>query len=65
MPCNMKDPGQIVTVDLDTFQVSVIFTPDTKWRYPGMFTVDNKIYAIYSSYTLDGSNRVSQLAINL
>ena len=52
MPCNDKSPGQIVTVDLATFQVSVLFTPDTKWKQSGMFTVAKDIYAIYGTYTV-------------
>ena len=39
----------MVTVDLTTFQINVLFTPDTEWRRPGMFTVDKDIYAIYSN----------------
>ena len=39
----------MVTVDLTTFQINVLFTPDTEWRKPGMFTVDKDIYSIYSN----------------
>ena len=49
MPCHGK--SQMVTVDLTNFQINVLFTPDTQWFHPGMFTVDKDIYTIYSSYT--------------
>ena len=41
----------MVTVDLKTFQIVVIFTPDTRWNAPGMFTVDKDIYSLFSGYT--------------
>ena len=49
MPCYGK--YQMVTVDLTTQEINVLFTPDTEWRHPGMFTVNNDIYTIYSGLT--------------
>ena len=51
MPCD--DKYKMVTVDLTTFQISVINTPDTRWQHPGMFTVDKDIYTLYGGYTTD------------
>ena len=56
MPCHGN--YQMVTVDLTTFQINVLDTPDTKWVHPGMFTVARDIYTIYSSYVVH-TNEVS------
>ena len=55
----------MVTVDLTTFQINVLFTPDTKWRMPGMFTVDKDIYTIYSGYisSSTGVNKIHYLTM--
>ena len=49
LPCD--DKYQMATVDLTTFQLDVISTPDTRWQYPEMFTVGKDIYTLFGGYT--------------
>ena len=41
----------MATVDLTTFQIDVISTPDTRWQYPEMFRVGKDIYTLFGGYT--------------
>ena len=41
----------MATVDLKTFHMNVINTPDTRWQYPEMFTVGKDIYTLFGGYT--------------